>query len=66
VTTTVIVKANHGWPVRVTPILPDDGQPIGPETIVPPDAERDFYVHNCQDLLIHEVQPGEGAPTPGE
>lgn len=60
-TTTVIVQANHGWPVDVTPKqfnaagLAVDGQTIR----VLPNTEQVFYVHSGQDLLIHEVQPEE-------
>lgn len=57
-TTTVTVKANHGWPVRVTPAAIDDSY-VGEPQIVPAGEERDFYVHSGQDLVIHEIQPGE-------
>lgn len=55
-TTAVIVKANHGWPVDVTP-MPIDG--VMPTQRVPAGAEMTFYVQSGQDLLIHEVQPAE-------
>lgn len=55
-TTEVIVKANHGWPVLVTPIAIGGGY-VAPESTVEPGAERSFFVHSSQDLLIHEVQP---------
>jgi hypothetical protein len=60
-TTTVIVKANHGWPVRVT------AKPVAPATgddrveVVDAGNERSFIVHSTQDLLIHEIQPDEVA-----
>lgn len=57
-TTTVIVKANHGWPVDVTP-QPIGGNPQAPTERVAAGTERTFYVHGGQDLLIHEVQPSE-------
>jgi len=62
-TTTVVVKANHGWPVDVTPFTKnaDDPAIAGPTTRVPPDTEMIFSVHNGKDLLIHEVQPDETA-----
>lgn len=55
-TTTVIVQANHGWPVDVTPKRPD-GAEAGPTVRVAANSEKTFYVHSSQDLLIHEVQP---------
>ena len=62
-TTTVIVKANHGWPVDVTRIDPKTGKPPenqpSPTERVAPNTERVFCVHDSQDLLIHEVQPDE-------
>ena len=57
-TTTVVVKANHGWPVRVTPVDAKSGKPTG-FWIVPKDTEREFHVHSAVDLVIHEVQPDE-------
>ncbi len=57
-TTTVIVKANHGWPVDVTP-KPIGEHAVAPTTRVAPNSEQTFYVHSGQDLLIHEVQPAE-------
>lgn len=65
-TTTVIVKANHGWPVRVTPVSPDASMVPGRETIVEANTEQTFYVHSTQDLLIHEIQPNESAPVAAE
>jgi len=58
VTTTVIVKANHGWPVLVSAKDPKTGA-VGVVERVDPNTERTFYVHSSQDLVIHEVQPGE-------
>ncbi|MBO4168875.1 hypothetical protein [Cereibacter azotoformans] len=55
-TTTVIVKANHGWPVDVTPIGIET-RALGMKTRVAPNTEQTFYAHSGQDLLIHEVQP---------
>lgn len=60
-TTTVTVKANHGWPVDVTP-KSINGAVVGARTRVPAGATRDFIVNSGQDLLIHEVQPGEVEP----
>ena len=55
-TTTVIVEANHGWPVDVTPIT--EGR-LNSTIRVLPNTKQTFYVWNGQDLLIHEVQPEE-------
>lgn len=57
-TTSVTVKANHGWSVDVTPIDVKSGEK-GHTVQVPADNEQTFYVHSTQDLLIHEVQPDE-------
>lgn len=60
-TTTITVKANHGWPVDIKAYRPD-GSPI--ETYggrVPAGETRDFIVHSSQDLFVHEVQPDEAA-----
>jgi hypothetical protein len=61
-TTTVVVKANHGWPVDVTTLTPKLGD-AGSTVRVEPDTERTFYVHSGADLHIHEVQPDEVAPS---
>lgn len=60
-TTTVVVKANHGWPVRVTPINPKTGDVDhqGRVEIVEKDSEQTFHVHSTRDLMIHEIQPDE-------
>lgn len=70
-TTAVVVKAHHGWPVKITKIDPKTGEPLvqvnsvtgepytHPAEIVPPNSERTVYVHSGQDILVHEVQPGE-------
>lgn len=60
-TTEVIVKANHGWPVKVTPLSMDGGF-VAPASVVEAGAERTFFVHSTQDLHVHEVQPGEAEP----
>jgi hypothetical protein len=57
-TTTVTVKANHGWPVLVTKIA-KTGEKT--DLIVEPNATQDFFVHESQDLLVHEIQPDEQA-----
>lgn len=59
-TTTVIVKANHGWPVDVTPADPKTGLPLPFQAFrVGAGKEHEFAVHSGQDLLVHEVQPDE-------
>ena len=56
--TTVIVKANHGWPVEVTPLAINAAY-VPPKGRVAAGETREFCVHSGQDLLIHEVQPSE-------
>lgn len=59
-TTTVVVKANHGWPVRVTKLNPKDGQEMpGQSVTVEKGTEQSISVHSTCDLLIHEIQPDE-------
>ena len=55
-TTTVIIKANHGWPVDVTPLAIGAAY-VAPKMRVAAGETREFSVHSGQDLLIHEVQP---------
>lgn len=56
-TTTVEVRANHGWPVTVTVVDLRTGNTV--TEIVQPNTTRQFYAHSTQDLTIHEVQPNE-------
>ncbi|MBB3772038.1 hypothetical protein FHS55_002647 [Angulomicrobium tetraedrale] len=64
-TTSVVVKANHGWPVDVTRKDPKTGEALaGPER-VEPNTERTFYVHSGMDLHVHEVQEYAKAPSAG-
>lgn len=59
-TTSVIVRANHGWPVDVTPIDPKTGAPLNVSSSrVEAGCEEVFYVHDGKDLYVHEVQPDE-------
>ncbi|WP_296585716.1 DUF2829 domain-containing protein [Xanthobacter sp.] len=59
-TTSVVVKANHGWPVKVTKLDPKIGAPLEfLIEMVEPNTERTVYCHSGQDLLVHEVQPDE-------
>lgn len=59
-TTTVVVKANHGWPVRVTKLNPKTGEEWpGQSVTVEKDTEQSISVHSSCDLLIHEIQPDE-------
>ena len=57
-TAEVIVKANQGWPVDVTPLAINAAY-VPPRSRVPAGETREFSVHSGQDLLIHEVQPSE-------
>jgi hypothetical protein len=59
-TTTVTVKANHGWPVRVTHIdRSPDGQTRETISRVEPGMEGVHAIWDGRDLLIHEIQPHE-------
>ncbi len=64
-TTTVVVKANHGWPVKVSGVDPVTKEPTmgGYGGIVPAGETRDFICHSSMDLHIHEVQPSEVEQT---
>jgi hypothetical protein len=44
----------------VTPLMKNaTGNPMGEKLRVAPGETGVFYVHNGQDLVIHEVQPEE-------
>lgn len=58
-TTTITVKANHGWPVKVSGHDPKTLASTGYEHTVPAGEEMDFVVHSGQDLFVHEIQPDE-------
>ena len=60
-TTQVDVKANHGWPVKVTGRDPETGEKLEwyGEHSVEANTSRTFHVHSNLDLIIHEVQPDE-------
>lgn len=58
-TTKVTVHAHAGWPVKVIPVDPKTGNWLPNVTIVPPHDTRDFFVHDGQDLIIHEGPPDE-------
>lgn len=64
-TTTITVKANHGWPVDVfAHDKPADGNRQGKLLgRVPAGETQDFHCHSHRDLFIHEVQPDEIAKT---
>lgn len=63
-TTKVIVEARHGWPVLVTPLDPKTGAvKLSDQQVVAPGADGVFYIHDGQDLRIHEVQPAEVEPV---
>lgn len=59
--TKVTVAALNSWPVKVIPIDPANGNWWPGVETVKPNETRDFYVHNTQDLIIHEVQPNENS-----
>lgn len=57
-TTSVVVKANHGWPVLVTPKDPKTGAVMEHLVVqVESGTERTFYIHDGIDIHVHEVQP---------
>ncbi|NTG20018.1 hypothetical protein G6K93_05815 [Agrobacterium rhizogenes] len=60
-TTTVVVRANHGWPVKVTGVDPVTKEPTMGNYggIVPAGEARDFICHSDMDLHIHEIQAAE-------
>lgn len=60
-TTSIVVKANHGWPVKVTKLDPKTGAALDwpPAEVVEPNSERTVYCHSGMDLLVHEMQPDE-------
>ena len=58
-TSTVTIKANHGWPVLVSHLNPETGDPYQSATRIEPDEERILHVTSTTDLHIHEVQPDE-------
>ncbi len=57
-TTSVAVKALHGWPVDVTARDPRTGDAAWTRR-VERGTEQTFAVHSGADLVIHEVQPDE-------
>lgn len=59
-TTTVTVRADSGFPVKVIQISVDnDGHPVStnshPHTVVLPGHNSVFYVHSHQELIIKEL-----------
>lgn len=58
-TTQIDVKANHGWPVKVTGVNPQTGEEISYGGTVPAGETRTFHCHSSMDLRVHEVQPDE-------
>ncbi len=60
-TTEVEVRANHGWPVRVTSIFKAVAGLAETRSveIVPAGERRSLYAHSHLDLLIQEIQPEE-------
>jgi hypothetical protein len=59
-TTTVIVKANHGWPVKVTAVDKSaDGTEARTEMRVEKNTEVSFAIWSGRDILVREIQPDE-------
>lgn len=58
-TTTITVKANHGWPVDVHGYGPDGTPFANYGGRVAAGETQDFFCHSGMDLRIHEVQPAE-------
>ena len=60
-TTEVEIRANHGWPVKVTlQHKPVSEKHPEPETLIIPTGERrTLFVHSHLDLIIHEIQSHE-------
>lgn len=59
-TTAVIVRALHGWPVRVTHVqMLVTGGTVESESLVAAGEERTFYIWSGCDLSVHEIQPSE-------
>ena len=64
-TTEVLIKANHGWPVRVTRIYPASvggAETAAEPDVVPAGEQRSFFVYDGCDLRVHEIQPSELPP----
>jgi hypothetical protein len=68
-TTRVLVDAHAGWPVKVEAIdkvydratSEYTGETQTTETtVVRPNTEQEFYVHDSRQLLITEMAPTEG------
>lgn len=55
-TTTVEIRANHGWPVDITEIYADGTRK---KRRVPAGTTEEVAVWDTKDVLIHEVQPSE-------
>ncbi|MDR3503015.1 MAG: hypothetical protein P4L79_10590 [Legionella sp.] len=62
-TTEVVVRANHGWPVEVNfwdkDYTTNQWSQHTPSEIVHPNTERTFFVWDGHDIFVHEVQPEE-------
>ncbi|KMK68577.1 hypothetical protein [Puniceibacterium sp. IMCC21224] len=57
-TTSVIVRAKHGWAVDVTSVDTATRNPEWTQQVAAGE-EREFHVHSGSDLLVHEVQPDQ-------
>ncbi len=61
-TSSITVKANHGWDIKVTSSDPKTGEPLLYGGIVAKNTQQDFTFHSDCDLHVHEIQPGEADP----
>jgi hypothetical protein len=61
-TTKITVDTHAGWPVKVIRVDDATGEWVGEPTVVPPNAQQEFYLWAGSDLLLHEVQP-DGSRT---
>lgn len=59
-TTSIDIKANHGWPVRFTAIDPTSETELPNHSgIVKAGDVLTVSVHSTMDIRIHEIQPSE-------
>lgn len=64
-TTSIVVRALHGWPVKVTPIDTSiHGDKELPFRVVEAGKEETFAIWDGRDVRIHEIQPREADPAP--
>jgi len=57
-TTEVVVKASHGWDVKVSKIHHQDGVDTSVEEhIVSANTERSFHIYQGVDIRVNEMKP---------